>query len=428
MLPETAAETSPAAPAEGGAHPSTAQVREQLQRILKSPLFQTSRRYPSVLRYLVDQTLEESHEGLKERTIGVEVLGKDADYDTNQDPTVRVVAGEIRKRLLSYYGEPSHASEIRIELPIGSYTPKFNFVERSKVAETSALSGPSIVPRSSISVHARRKWGLWGSGISASAITLIFAGYILMPIHTALDRFWDPILHGSPTVLLCVGQQTAWGSQPKLDDPLSQSADSQPNTAAEVNAENNMRRFFSTQPVFTLLTMTSTTNIASFLRTRTDKETIRAASATNLEDLRQGPAILIGSFSNYWTIHVGEELRFRFRRNTEEGLNWIEDRQNPSKKDWAVKVSAPYTDVTKDYAIITRMRDTSTGQTIVAVGGVTAIGTVAASEFVTNSVGWDVVTRHAPKDWEHKNLQIVITLNVVNGNAGAPQVLDTYFW
>jgi hypothetical protein len=36
-------------------------------------------------------------EPLKERTLGVEVFGRRADYDTNQDPMVRASAAEIRK-------------------------------------------------------------------------------------------------------------------------------------------------------------------------------------------------------------------------------------------------------------------------------------------------------------------------------------------
>jgi hypothetical protein len=174
--------------------------------------------------------------------------------------------------------------------------------------------------------------------------------------------------------------------------------------------------------------MVAETNIASYLHPKTSKESIRASGATSLADLRQGPAVLIGSFSNYWVMHINEGLRFRFRRSNEEGLNWIEDKENTSQKNWLVNVHAPYTDVTSDYAVITRVYDPTIGQTIVSVGGVTAIGTVAGSEFLTHPAGWDAILRQAPKDWERKNLQVVIGVNVVNGNAGAPRVLATYFW
>ena len=399
-------------------------VRDQLQRILNSPHFKTSKRYPSVLKYLVDHALEESHGALKERTIGIEVLGREPDYDTNQDPTVRVVVGEIRKRLSSYYQEPGHTNEIRIDLPIGSYVTNFTAAEVSSKPPAETSVQPAIDAKSG-----RRQNLLWVGGITLAGAVLLIVSYFVMPSRTALDRFWDPVLHGSPSVLLCVAQQTPWGMPPPLNDPMTQPADSSSQAPSEgKDAPNSVHRFFSTQPVFNLMTMTAETNIAAFLRTKTTKEVIRASGATSLGDLRQGPAVLIGSFSNYWTMRILENLRFRLRRSNEEGVNWIEDRENLSKRDWAVNVNAPYTDVTDEYGIITRVKDPSTGQIVVAVGGVTAIGTVAASEFSVNPSGWEMVARQAPRDWEHKNLQVVIGLNVVNGNAGAPRVLATYFW
>jgi hypothetical protein len=38
---------------------------------------------------------------------------------------VRVIAGEVRKRLAQYYYEPEHRGELRIELHPGSYVPEF---------------------------------------------------------------------------------------------------------------------------------------------------------------------------------------------------------------------------------------------------------------------------------------------------------------
>ena len=428
MLQETAAEFAHAGQNATSIHPAPSQVREQLQRILKNPLFQTSKRYPSVLSYLVDRALEGSHEALKERTIGIEVLGREPDYDTNQDPTVRVVAGEIRKRLVSYYGEPGHASEIRIELPIGSYTPKFITAEARSRLEPSIATNSPIATHASAKVNAKSKNFLWILSASLIAALVAVIGYSAFPSRTPIERFWAPLLRGSPPILICVGQKTAWGSQPQLNDPMAQSTDQGEVPEEVAGADNTMHRFFSTQPVFNLMTMTAAVNIASFLRPKSGKQSIHAASATSLEDLRQGPAVLIGSYSNYWVMHAGESLRFRFKRNNEEGVNWIEDTENASKRDWAVKVNAPYTDVTEDYAVITRLRDSATGQMLVSVGGVTAIGTLAASEFAINPSGWETVARQAPRDWDQKNVQVVIGVTVVNGNAGTPGILATYFW
>src|ERR1700735_5242393 len=101
------------------------ELLQQLDRIVCSRHFRNSKRYPSFLRFVVEQTLAGKTEELKERTLGVDVFARRSDYDTNADPIVRVTAGEIRKRIAQYYQESGHEHELRIDLPLGSYVPHF---------------------------------------------------------------------------------------------------------------------------------------------------------------------------------------------------------------------------------------------------------------------------------------------------------------
>lgn len=98
---------------------------EQLERILVSAHFRTSKRCSQFLRYVVEHAGNDPVE-LKELTLGVEAFGRDAHYDTHQDPVVRITAGEVRKRLAQYYQESGHEGELRITLPPGSYVPEFH--------------------------------------------------------------------------------------------------------------------------------------------------------------------------------------------------------------------------------------------------------------------------------------------------------------
>src|SRR5689334_22253874 len=72
--------------AQGVFVPSTLEERElvrvQLERILASSVFRNSKRYTSVLKYIVERALEGATDHLKERTIGIEVFGRTPDYDT----------------------------------------------------------------------------------------------------------------------------------------------------------------------------------------------------------------------------------------------------------------------------------------------------------------------------------------------------------
>src|ERR1700735_4213730 len=109
--------------------PKTSHDREaillELQEVLASPHFCNSKRYPALLKYIVENTLAGKSDMLKERTLGVEVFDRPATYDTNADTVVRYTAGEVRKRLQLFYHEEGRHSSIRISLPAGSYVPVF---------------------------------------------------------------------------------------------------------------------------------------------------------------------------------------------------------------------------------------------------------------------------------------------------------------
>src|SRR6202167_5969362 len=101
------------------------EVREQLGRLLANPFFSHSKRFPAFLRFVVEHTLAGDSENIKERTLGIEIFGRDAEYDTASDPIVRVTAAEIRKRVAQYYQDSPHDQELRIALSSGSYIPQF---------------------------------------------------------------------------------------------------------------------------------------------------------------------------------------------------------------------------------------------------------------------------------------------------------------
>src|ERR1039457_5047088 len=105
--------------------PHGEEVREQLSRLLANPYFSHSKRFPTFLQFVIEQTLAGEADNIKERTLGIEIFGRDADYDTASDPIVRVTAAGIRKRVAQYYQDPAHVNEMRIALPSGSYIPKF---------------------------------------------------------------------------------------------------------------------------------------------------------------------------------------------------------------------------------------------------------------------------------------------------------------
>ena len=99
-LPDTAL----AAPADrtSSAAVTPEDIRLQLKRVVESPFFRGSKRCRLFLEHVVEHSLTDSPQPLKERTLGVHVFGREPTYDTSTDPVVRVTAGDVRRRLGQY--------------------------------------------------------------------------------------------------------------------------------------------------------------------------------------------------------------------------------------------------------------------------------------------------------------------------------------
>src|ERR1700753_1762390 len=101
------------------ATPTRPAVLAQLERILASAPFAASHRSERFLRYVVENSLEETHESLKEYAIAIEVFERDPTYDSSIDATVRVEAGRLRSRLREYYAEQGRDDTLITYMPTG---------------------------------------------------------------------------------------------------------------------------------------------------------------------------------------------------------------------------------------------------------------------------------------------------------------------
>jgi hypothetical protein len=102
----------------------TSELHRTTQKICKSPQFSTSPKSCEFLRHIVHHGLRGDLDELKERLIGIALLGRTANYDTGSDAGVRVRANDVRKRLNAYYAANSN-NLFTVDLPAGSYVPRF---------------------------------------------------------------------------------------------------------------------------------------------------------------------------------------------------------------------------------------------------------------------------------------------------------------
>jgi serine/threonine-protein kinase len=118
-------------------------IREQLDRILRSPRFAAAEKRALLLRFLVESFLEGRSEGLKEYEVGRAVFGRSASYDPRLDPIVRVQVSNLRSKLREYYAGDGKGDSVLIEFPKG-YIPRFELRPVLHIVKTNQPGIPAI--------------------------------------------------------------------------------------------------------------------------------------------------------------------------------------------------------------------------------------------------------------------------------------------
>ena len=374
-------------------------VQHELENILHDPLFMASKRYPTFLRYIVEETIEGRGEQLKERTLGIEVFGREADYDSGQDNVVRATATETRKRLAQYYAGLNETSEIRIALFAGSYIPKFY------------KQLPAVEP------GPRRLW----PHVALVLLVVLILGVIgvvgwrmLQYPESPVAIFWRPIVDWNGPILLCIGSRDSRRNLP----PAPNRDDSSP--VASPAAPQ------SEDPYIRLSNAVTLARFVGFLESSGRKIHVQHDSLTSFADLRSGPAILIGA--NEWALRLTEPLRFSIKWDPARQMGYISDQKNPSRRDWGSDWTVDPSLNLSDYALISRFFDSTTGHWLVVASGLHRFGTAASAEFLFSPELMQLLAAKAPRGWNMLNMQFVIETKIVEGDPGRPQILESYFW
>jgi predicted ATPase len=103
-------------------------ARAHARRVLDSEAFSKAHSLRRLLAYVVDETLAGRADALKEYAIGVEVFGRGQDFDPRADTIVRVQARRLRAKLQQFYSAEGCADGLAIDVPTGSYLPRFRAV------------------------------------------------------------------------------------------------------------------------------------------------------------------------------------------------------------------------------------------------------------------------------------------------------------
>lgn len=420
-------------------------VLSELRSILTSTHFSHSKRYPALLQFIVENTLEGRTDLLKERTLGVEVFDRPPTYDTNADTVVRYTAGEVRKRLLLYYSEQGRSSNIRISLPVGSYIPEFlsgpetadetgdiadPATHDSQNEEFSAHTGIEEVdqgnsrsndggvfhPSAGMETYQRQTSRFFGVGrkrlmwLPLAAVLLIVIVVVAvwarrkspLPPQTAVDDFWAPMLHDERSVLVCTGG-VVFAPQ-KFSGVVTASKDSD-------------------YPFVSMQNASAIAQVSGKLGRSGATTQLVFAGSEPLTELREHSVTMIGGYNNQWTMRMLQPLRFYF---PPEPIEAIIDRQQPQAR-WSRDKSVPYSSG-DDFAIVARFRDPTIDGWVVVLAGLGRNGTEAAAQFATSPRYIQLLREQVGNGFSNKNIEVVLKVPVIDGKTGAPSILAMQVW
>lgn len=417
---------------------SAEMVRAQLNLLVHDEVFRPSKRSVAFLRFIVEQTLNGYADQIKERAIGAEVFGRAPAYDTNLDHIVRTAATELRKRLISYYADNRHRTELRIGLVPGSYIPRFSLPDHARPGAEIESEPPGLpaLPQVEsphwrpLAAHsewvepkktARGRHWVWFAVTAALAAGCL--AYAWLHRASPQDLFWKPVLDTPGPVLLAVGDHP--NGPPTLPATL-------PESAANGSAPTPIPGSDASETVPFADTVTVARVVAA-LEERNKQVLIRRGNSSSFSDLREGAVVLVGAFNNEWSLRLTRQLRFSLDLDPEQHLIYIRDSNHPSSRSWSWATNQPSQPATgvnsqplHDYALISRIRDAGTGHVVVVIGGLYTYGTLAAGEFLTDPGLMQEVARRANLKKTNQNLQIILGTTVTDGIPGPPSVLAVF--
>jgi hypothetical protein len=407
----------------------------EMEKILASTFFCHAARSSQFLTYVVEHQLNGRSDLLKERTIGTEVFLRPAGYATGDDPVVRVQAGEVRRRLEQYYQAAPKEPPIRIELPVGTYTPVFRIPSTEAPADSPTLYAHAQVADPVNGKRRFRRWAVVGicAALALGAVIVGLTSYRTERQKTALDKFWSPVFATQQPALICLAKGVTY--RPSLElyqkyalahpgtyrSEVERSNEPLPLDAKEKLSWDEML-LFSDYGV-AAGDVSSAVKFSALFGKIGKPNQVRIGANYSFQDLRNSPAVVVGAFNNKWTMELTSTLHFAL---VEEDGKFMIREQIPGGRVWMVTTNQGIPAV--DFAIVGRLLDSKTGQFTIVAAGITGSGTQAAGEFATNPEYLEQAIRNAPADWQMKNMEVILQTAVTDSVAGPPRVVATYFW
>lgn len=182
--------------------------RRALERVLSSHTFSRSDQLKRFLRYICEKEIAGKIREVNEYSIGTEALGKRPGYSPGDDSSVRTRAHVLRQKLQEFYDTEEPDAEVRIEVPRGSYTPRF--LPHSLPSQNRKLSLASVLlPETPPSASSSGAWPFAAGCLLASLVFSVIFFWIFVQkdrggIDPVVREAWGDLLKAGERVDVCV--------------------------------------------------------------------------------------------------------------------------------------------------------------------------------------------------------------------------------
>lgn len=418
-----------------------AEVKQTLEAILGSKYFSHAPQKRKFLRLICDFYLNDRVRELNEYLLAREVFNRGASYHPGDDPIVRVVAHDVRKKLETYYQHEGGGDSIRLQIPVGSYEPQFTRrqiqspepdsappaaaeatspetasaeataaeMHPAKAMAAKAMADKAMATEATAGATNRLRTLALGGGMILLAIALVFfalsnrelrrqmqaaAEQKIQPLSNA---FWEPFLkNNDPTLLV-------------LSNPLSclivtaNDPQAQVKRSIALNEEQTAEITRFAQSVRSTAVSDITPNprlipsldtftgvgeavglyrVTDLFRSAGRSLILKQSRTVSAEDLKKHDVILLGGFlSNDWSGKLPVTEDFVHTSGAA-----IENRhpQPGEERIYRSRFNPQNGDLVEDFALITVKPNILYENTVVVLAGNHSAGTEAAAEFVTS--------------------------------------------
>jgi hypothetical protein len=406
--------------------PGEQDVRQELDRIIASRVFRGSHRCQTFLQYVVTKTLEGEGQFLKERTLAVHVFGREATDDLSDDSIVRVGAREVRKRLAQYYIDQGAKDPLRIELPAGSYIPSFQWHVVAPVAEAGIAPPAEPPPR----IRLGRKVLILSATVLAACLIAAIVWRATSTPRSAFDTFWQPAFQENAPLMIGIAHPIVY--LPSLRaQRLDEERNGYPNPPIQrpMNVPPDLLNGSDFTPIVNQFVgvgdAETAIRVSSLFTQRHAAARVRLASRLDFNDLRSSGTVLIGAYTNRWTMDLTRNMRYRFEYNA-AGKPCIAEGSIGCR--WTLTTKADDGRSAEDYILLCRLPHSVTSRFIVVCAGLNVYGTEEAGRIISDPDSLTPILRQLPKHWADRNLEMVLHVAVVGDAPAQSELVSAYSW